>query len=98
MQALGQGRERIHPDFWVRLWEREAARHALVVADDVRYPNEAAAIRAAGGMIVRIARAGAGSATGAAHVSERGDLEPDCTILNDCGLRALREKVDRLLG
>lgn len=48
-------------------------RPAGVVISDVRFDNEARAIRAVGGRIVRIQRRGAGlSGGGAAHASERG--------------------------
>ena len=59
MQTLGTdwARNTIHPDLWVHLW-REAALHARtsVVADDVRFENEAATIRRLGGTLVRITR------------------------------------------
>ena len=63
LQTLGTewGRDCLGADFWVRIWAAEAANHAHVVADDVRFPNEAAAIRGAGGLVIRIDRAGAGS-------------------------------------
>ena len=85
LQTLGTewGRDCIGADFWVRIWAAEAANHAHVVADDVRFPNEAAAIRAAGGLVVRLDRPGAGSASGADHVSERMDFEADSVIVND---------------
>ncbi len=85
LQALGTewGRERIGDDFWVRLWARAASRHPDVVVDDVRFANEAAAIRAAGGLIIRIERTGAGSASGGGHVSEHGGIPADVTLQND---------------
>ena len=59
MQTLGTdwARNTIHPDLWVRLW-REAALRARtsIVADDVRFENEAATIRRLGGTLVRIIR------------------------------------------
>ena len=97
LQTLGTewGRDCIGADFWVRIWAAEAANHAHVVADDVRFPNEAAAIRAAGGLVIRIDRAGAGSVSGNGHISETLPFAPDATIVNDgtedqlaAGLRA----------
>jgi hypothetical protein len=78
MQTLGTewGRKLIHPDIWVRLFLRRAVQLRRqgypVVCDDLRFCNEAAAIRAAGGRLVRIERPGSGWKDG--HASE-GALE-----------------------
>lgn len=63
MQTLGTewGRQLIDPDLWVRAWELRVGGywrrfHAPVVSDDVRFGNEVAAIRAMGGLVVRIER------------------------------------------
>ena len=99
LQWLGTeyGRECIGHDFWVRLWAAEACRYAHIVADDVRFANEAAAIRQAGGIVIRIDRAGAGSASGAGHVSERMDFEPDAVVKNCFTTAALADAVNHLL-
>ena len=92
LQRLGTewGRERIYDNIWVEAWRNglgeSAAEHfgnILAVADDCRFENEAAAIRAEGGIVLRIERAGAGSATGAAHASEAGVAWADITLVND---------------
>lgn len=64
MRTLGTewGRA-LAPDLWVCAWERRlgvAAEDwvALVAVDDVRYDNEAAAIRRAGGIVVWLRRNG----------------------------------------
>ena len=72
-------------DFWTMTASVAACRalHAglPVVFEDCRFENEAATIRALGGILVRIDRPGAcGLASG--HVSEMG-VEPDLTIMND---------------
>lgn len=91
MQLLGTefGRDLIGPNVWVDAWRNSlgesAAEHfgdILAAADDVRFENEAAAIRAEGGLVVRIEREGAGSVTGAGHSSEAG-VVADITITND---------------
>lgn len=104
MQLLGTefGRELIGPAIWVNRWAALAEQHTLieggpVVADDVRFPNEADAIRAAGGILVRIERPGAGSATGAGHASERQPIAPDHVIDNVGDERALHAMLDHLL-
>lgn len=98
MQWLGTefGRQMIGEDVWVNAWRRtvreahmdaiadlcdEDAR-ARIVADDVRFPNEAAAIRAMGGIVIRIERPGAGSSSGAGHASETQGFPADLVILN----------------
>jgi len=86
MQRLGTefGRQMIGEDLWVEAWKRaveverldaiasfcEADPPVFIVVDDVRFPNEVAAIEALGGVVVRIERAGAGSASGGGHASE----------------------------
>jgi hypothetical protein len=36
------GRDLVHADIWTRLWAARAECFPLVVADDVRFPNEVA--------------------------------------------------------
>ena len=106
LQLLGTewGRAKIGQEFWVECWQAEAAgvsadiiggpitgQH-LFVSDDCRFENEAAAIRAEGGIVVRIERAGSGSATGAGHASEAG-VVPDVTIINDGSPEMLRARL-----
>lgn len=100
MQLLGTefGRELIGPDLWVNAWRRSAARYleeALVdgvpfriVCDDVRFGNEAAAIRSLGGSVVMLTRRGAGSKSGFSHPSEALDFAPDRVIGNDGAVAA----------
>lgn len=80
MQKLGTefGREMIHPDLWVARLIGVVAAHmddpdGAVVVSDVRFPNEAKAIRELGGKIVWITRDGCGPS---GHASEEG-LPPD---------------------
>ena len=92
MQTIGTewGRQLIDPDLWIRAWRQSAERvigqGGGVVADDVRFPNEAEVIRALGGIVVRVDRRSAGSASGGWHVSEALAIEPDVVISNDGGL------------
>ena len=102
MQTLGTewGREQIDPELWVRAWERAAAKYLdndlPVVVDDVRYLNEAAAIWRRGGTLVRIDRAGAGSASGASHASESGGLPWNLQIMCfGTGMREILPKDSR---
>jgi hypothetical protein len=86
------GRELFGEDFWV-----EQAFRGLgdedVVFTDVRFPNEAEAIRGRGGVVWNVVRPGVGVANG--HVSESAlaGFVFDETILNDGSLEDLKGKV-----
>ena len=60
MQTVGTewGRRMIHPDLWIKSALRRSAAHDSVVLSDVRFPNEAQLIHDAGGVILRVHRAG----------------------------------------
>jgi len=96
LQTLGTeyGRQCIHPDIWVRCWKGRASRFDAVVADDVRFPNEAKMIKLLGGEMWRIDRPGA--TTTFDHVSE-GSLdgygEFDRHITNDGTIEDLISKL-----
>lgn len=100
MQTLGTewGRDILGSDFWIRLWrarvEQVASEGKRVVVDDLRFPNEAKAIRQLGGDIYRLA--GRGGIIGD-HVSERGCGDEDVVIANDEDPDALFGKVDEAL-
>jgi hypothetical protein len=85
MQTLGTqwGREQINGEFWVQAAVAAARQHDHVVFADIRFPNEAAAIREAGGRVFRITRPS--MVDDDAHVSERliDELEVDGELLND---------------
>lgn len=92
MQTLGTdwGRACIGDSLWV-----EAAMRGFpgpTVFDDCRFPNEADAIRKAGGVVIRISRPGVEAVNG--HVSEV-PVTPDLVIVNDADLESLRSKVLR---
>lgn len=102
-------RERLHPDVWVRAFQREHAAQepGPVAVADVRFPNEAAAILERGGTLVRVrrpaAQADAVSAAGRPrdHASEgacdelfaSGEL-PSLVLDNDGTLAELEKKVE----
>lgn len=109
MQTLGTewGRA-LAPTLWIDAWRRGLEKLALesgaddeelvVVVDDVRFPNEVAALRAFGGTIVRVERPGSGLVGAAGrHASEYADLGvPDVLIDNGGDLRRLRGAVNAL--
>ena len=88
MQTIGTewGRDMIGQNLWVNVAMASAwqvmEQGGRVVIDDCRFPNEAAAIKAAGGVILRIQRPGVGPLN--AHPSEVQTLPIDGVIEN-CG-------------
>jgi hypothetical protein len=77
------GRDLIHPELWVRTWQArvrlELERGNPVVCDDLRFPNECAAVRELGGRVVKIEGRSLGIA---AHPSEAQAFEANFTIRN----------------
>lgn len=69
MQTVGTewGRQSVHSELWVRSLFERAPRKGVIVSD-VRFPNEADAILARGGIVFRVNRPGAGEAD--SHASE----------------------------
>lgn len=104
MQALGTewGRSLIHPELWTRAWGAAAAAALAagapgVVAEDCRFDNEAAAVRALGGFVVRIERPG-GPAPLSAHVSEQGVSSVEASVRNEGPPEALFAQLDELVA
>ena len=96
LQNLGVAcREVFGEDVWVDLALRDLPR--LTVVTDVRFPNEAAAIRAKGGVLWRVIRSGTGPVND--HISETAldDTKPDVLIRNNGSLADLKAEVDRLV-
>jgi len=87
------------PDYWVKRYAEAATKLERVVTPDVRFLNEAAAVRALGGLVVRVVRPGHVSAinnAGAAHVSEdfcRTYTGWDHEFVNDGSVQDLERKV-----
>jgi len=95
LQLMGSAvRDTLGVDTWVnrtiRGWKAQGRQPTVIT--DCRYPNEAEAIKAEGGIIVRIIRPGAGlTGVQGAHESERGlpDDLVDIEITNDGSLGEL---------
>jgi hypothetical protein len=88
MQSIGTqwGRDLIGEDIWVNAWKRAVSNMqpgANVVVDDVRFANEADAIRSMGGVVVRINTPDDNRAPHELHESERLEFEYDQVITND---------------
>ena len=73
MQTLGTewGRMLVSSDIWVTALMRQLNDEDNYVIDDVRFPNEAAAIHARGGKVVRVVRP-TDSSKSDSHISEQG--------------------------
>lgn len=102
MQTLGGewGRDLISPDFWVSILKRRVTLQLQaelpVVIDDLRYPNEAEAVRELGGEIFEIK--GSQRRGISTHESEIMDLDPDDVILNDSTVNVFLNRVLSSLG
>lgn len=95
------GREMIAPDFWTRAWrlavEAEFGRGAPgIVAEDVRFPEEAEAIRSLGGRVIRIERPSAEPI--GSHPSETQAIQFDTRLWNEGTVEILHIRLDGLMG
>jgi hypothetical protein len=100
LQTLGTewGRQLILDDVWVRCWQAQASRHDNVVTDDVRFLNEAKAVKAMGGQMWKVVRQNV--VHDGSHISEGGldDWDGfDVVIHNDGSLEEFRHKIDACL-
>ena len=86
LQRMGTevGREQFGADFWVERAMTRAIGFDRVVFTDLRFGNEAEAVRALGGSVVFIERPGLQKLSGiTAHVSEDFTFNVDATITNN---------------
>lgn len=94
MQTLGTewGRHWIHPDLWTRAWANRATKYSKVIADDLRFPNEAQLVRALGGQVWRIDRPD--RQTNSVHESEQylDGLPVDRLLVNSGTIQELLEQ------
>lgn len=102
MQTIGTewGRDTIATDLWLRAWQAGLDRVPAgvnVVVDDCRFPNEAEAVRAAGGIIVRIVRPNCGQGA-AGHSSECQVIETGPEIVNSGSVTQLHIAIDDLVA
>lgn len=104
LQEVGNGiRESLGSMTWVRRVIRgwKAAGRPPTVISDVRYPNEAHAIRELGGVIVRVNRVGSGLAGDAGrHISEAGVPESmvDFDLDNNGSVGELGAEIKKILA
>lgn len=100
-QTLGTewGRHLVASDLWLAAWQREASRRIAagegVINDSVRFENEAAAIRALGGVVIHIGGR-RDPEVNPGHVSEAG-VRADLTVDNGGDLgKTVAAVLDRL--
>jgi hypothetical protein len=102
MQTLGTewGRDSMRRDFWIEAWRiRVLNRDVNVVVDDVRFDNEALAIRALGGQIIKLEPAVLRRDV-SVHSSEA-SIHPDlvdAVVRNDGTLADLRARVTKVIN
>lgn len=83
-------------DTWIEAFKRNSARFSHVVCSDLRFPNEAEAVRIAGGKIVKVVNPRINLADAASlHASEAliNGLLADVVIVNDGSIADLHAKV-----
>ena len=107
LQQWGSFRRAQQPDYWIAQVHRWLAQvwwgspQARCVITDVRYPNEAAALRAQGGRIVRVHRPANAVTLGpdtATHDSEQHtQITADLDLVNDGDLYDLAIELHRLV-
>lgn len=101
MQTLGTewGRAMISPNLWVNaamsVVDTVLDHDGRVVIDDLRFENEAVAIKERGGIIIRIDRPGVGPVN--AHTSERNPIRHDWWIDNRSDIELFRLSIDGVL-
>lgn len=98
LQHYGQAIREIDPRFWIRAAFPAMQGRTHVVVSDVRYRNEADALRSAGFTLVRITRPGEPLSVGSDHVSENEltNYPTSLTLVNSGSLADLRTRADTL--
>lgn len=87
------------PDYWVnRLLKETRIDHRSFAVPDVRFPNEADAIRSLGGEVWMLTGRTTGNGGIQDHASERFDFEPDRVIDNSGSLDDLERAINECLS
>ena len=103
LQTLGTewARETIHQDFWVNIWCNRVwdllKQGKRVVVDDVRFPNEALAVRALQGLFLRIETVRVTTTNHSDHISEKPLTGYSQTLHNNGSVETLCSNLDNLL-
>ena len=78
-------------ELWIDIFRRECPNNKLIVVTDVRFQNEADAIKEKGGIILYIQRDGVAED---GHESEKIDVKYDYMLENNGTLEQLYKEVD----
>ncbi len=89
-------RDFIHPNVWIFAALRSQPARELIAVSDVRFPNEAAAIKDSGGRLVRVERPGVGPANDIDTLLDRYDRF-DAIIRNDGTVELLHARMRSIL-
>jgi hypothetical protein len=99
LQTLGTewGREIIHPDFWLNIWQNQIKNFRKVVCDDLRFLSETKLMLKLNATIIRIQR---GEPVKDLHISEQEQLQiPHTFVVKNNGTKdELFHFVTDLLG
>ena len=107
LQAYGTeaGRDIHGPDCWVNAWKRRLAEQDKtwgarnVVVTDVRFPNEADAIKELGGVVIEIMGPPRRGGVDSTHASEAGiGRRADMTLVNEGSVEELHQRIRKLVG
>lgn len=98
LQVFGTevAREQWDDQFWVNLGFSKMRPEGRYVITDVRFPNEAEAVKQHGGELWRVDRPGIGPVNNHASDNHISQIEVDAVVKNDKSLDDLRPEVDRL--
>ncbi len=100
MQILGTewGRNLIHKDIWTSAWKIQVSKYSkAVVVDDLRFLNEAQAVKELGGRIILIERAEIVSKDMHSSEVEFEKIPHDIKVLNNSSISNLRLEITKLL-
>lgn len=100
LQTIGTewGRNCIKQSLWVDIMLEKIKLKNRAVIDDVRFPNEADAIKSVGGLMWKVIRPSLSLCE--AHASEGAldSYEFDCVIFNDGSINELYRQIDQLIS
>jgi hypothetical protein len=98
LQDLGVGARKIFgEDFWVSQTLSGVNPGDKIVVTDVRYPNEAQAVKDLGGVIWRIQRPGISAVNDHPSESAMDDWDYDKVIVNNSGLDGLKSQIATIM-
>lgn len=97
LQDIGNRARAYNPDIWIDRALEMARGKERVVFTDVRFLNEAAAIQARGGIIIRVVRPDVGPANNDVSETELDLIRPDYLLNNSTSLDDLQQNVERLM-